>query len=302
MSLIRKSNKTVLRRLFPLFALMLVMGAFFFMGTTAAYAAAPEPSAEPVTAQGEALLTVKEVWLTGDMLNISVTDSLGEEQTLELNLRDYAQPGDEYVTVQATDSAGNTSNSIQFKNPYYTVSAETPAQDGETTNNGESDVSTAQPFTPDGSGTVIDNATDADGKEFFTVDTPDGNTFYLIVDRQRSTDNVYLLDAVSEDDLASLAKPGDGKTPVVTPTTPTPPVTTTPDPEPTTPDPVPEKNNNTGIIAFVVITVLAVGAGGYYFKIVRPKKYGGEDEDYVTEEFDNDTQADLGGGEDGEDR
>ncbi|GHV32911.1 hypothetical protein FACS18949_05440 [Clostridia bacterium] len=30
-----------------------------------------------------------------------------------------------------------------------------------------------KPFTPDGTGTVVDNATNADGKEFFTVETPD---------------------------------------------------------------------------------------------------------------------------------
>jgi hypothetical protein len=301
-----------LRRLFPLFALMLVMGAFRIMGAMAAYAAEPEQSPEPAAEQGEALLTVKEVWLTGDILNISVTDNLGAEQILELNLRDYARPGDEYVTVQATDSAGHTSNSIQFKNPYYTASAEPPAGDGGTAETPsdtppESAIPDGpKPFTPGGSGTVIDNATDDDGKEFFTVDTPDGNTFYLIVDRRRSTDNVYLLDAVSEDDLASLAKPGDGKTPAVTPATPVPPAVATPGPAPAAPTPesvpVPEKDNNGGIIAFVVITILAVGGAGYYFKIVRPKKNGGEDDDYVTEDFDNDTEADLGSGEDGEDR
>ena len=306
---IRKSDKAALRRLFPMFALILLMGAFFLMGTTAAYAAEPEQSPVPAAAeQGEALLTVKEVWLTGDMLNISVTDSLGEEQTLELNLRDYARPGDEYVTVQATDSAGHTSNAIQFKNPYYTASAEPPAGDGGTaeTPGGTPPESAipdgSKPFTPDGSGTVVDNATDSDGKEFFTVETPDGNTFYLIVDRRRSTDNVYLLDAVSEDDLASLAKPGDGKTPAVAPATPAPPTAVTPDPVPAvpTPEPVPEKNNNAGVVAFAVMTIFAVGGIGYYFKIVRPKKNGGEDDDYVTEDFDNDTEADLGNGEDGE--
>jgi hypothetical protein len=296
--------------MFALMLLMLLMGAFFLMGTAAAYAAEPEQSPEPTAEQSETPLTVKEVWLTGNMLNISVTDSLGAEQTLELNLRDYARPGDEYVTVQATDSAGHTSNAIQFKNPYYTASAEPPADDGGTAETPsvtppESAIPDgSKPFTPGGSGTVIDNATDGDGKEFFTVDTPDGNTFYLIVDRQRSTDNVYLLDAVSEDDLASLAKPGDGKTPAATPATTAPPAITTPGPAPAapTPEPVPEKDNNGGIIAFVVITVLAVGGAGYYFKIVRPKKNGGEDDDYVTEDFDNDTEADLGNGEDGEDR
>lgn len=36
---------------------------------------------------------------------------------------------------------------------------------------------TAKPFTPDGTGTVVDNATDEDGKEFFTITTPSENVF-----------------------------------------------------------------------------------------------------------------------------
>jgi len=68
-------------------------------------------------------------------------------------------------------------------------------------------VGTSQnPFTPSGTGTVADNATDGDGKEFFTIMTPDENTFYLVIDRQRGTENVYLLNAVTEADLLSLAK------------------------------------------------------------------------------------------------
>nr|WP_330386849.1 DUF4366 domain-containing protein [Robinsoniella peoriensis] len=31
---------------------------------------------------------------------------------------------------------------------------------------------TVKPFTPDGTGTVVDNATDEDGKEFFTITPP----------------------------------------------------------------------------------------------------------------------------------
>ena len=35
-------------------------------------------------------------------------------------------------------------------------------------------------------GTVVDNATDEDGKEFFTITTPSENVFYLVIDRQRT--------------------------------------------------------------------------------------------------------------------
>ena len=57
------------------------------------------------------------------------------------------------------------------------------------------------PFTEPGQGSIVDNAQNADGKEFFTITTACKNTFYLIIDRERSTDNVYFLRAVKEDDL-----------------------------------------------------------------------------------------------------
>jgi len=286
-----KQNK----RLMFITALMFIIGAVFFAG--AAYAAEPDTP-----------LNVKEVWLTGDTLHINVTDSAGEAQTLELNLRDYAMPTDEYVTVQATDSAGHTSNAIQFKNPYYTPAPETPAdKNGAETPGGESESSIPdgkKPFTPDGTGSVVDNATNGDGKEFFTVETSDGNTFYLIVDRQRNSENVYLLNAVTEDDLASLAKPGDGKTvsAVGTPTpppqiaTPTPPE---PSPEPT-PAPVQEKSDNTKTLAFVGIAALIIGGAAYYFKIVRPKK-GGAASNFEPDDFEDEEMDVEDDDEDGED-
>ncbi len=62
------------------------------------------------------------------------------------------------------------------------------------------------PFTPDGTGTVVDNATDQDGKEFFTITTAEEAVFYLVIDRQRETENVYFLNAVTVADLMALAE------------------------------------------------------------------------------------------------
>jgi hypothetical protein len=303
----RISQKT---KLLPLFALMIIIGAFLFAGTTSAYAAEDSPDTPE--------LVVKEVWLTGDTLHISVTDGpTGVGQTLELNLREYAKPSDEYVTVQATDSGGRTSNSVSFKNPYYIAGNETTENAAILTNSGtetsttpsESAVSNGKPFTPDGTGTVLDNATDGDGKEFFSITTEDGNVFYLIVDRQRDSENVYLLNAVNEDDLASLAKSGDGKSVSAISS---PEVTATPAPvEPTpasTPEPAPEKSGNNGMLIFIVIAVAAVGGAGYYFKIVRPKKNAAADSDYDDDgedDFDGDKELDVSDedddGEDGDD-
>lgn len=63
------------------------------------------------------------------------------------------------------------------------------------------------PFTPNGTGTVLDNATSEDEKEFYTIVTEDENVFYLVIDKQRDTENVYFLNAVTESDLMALAEP-----------------------------------------------------------------------------------------------
>ena len=293
-----------------LFALMLVMGVFLF-GATAAYAASEAESggslvSELIEAAAENL-SVDDVWLAGDILRIAVTDkNTGVNQTLELNLRDYAGIGDEYVTVQAVDRAGNISNSIKFKNPYYTPSA-APGQAASATDatgepeqsesaipNGNPDDGT-RPFSPDGTGTVVDNVHDGDGKEFFSIETEDGNIFYLIVDRQRTVDNVYLLNAVTEQDLMSLAKSGDGTVSAV----PEPPTPAAPEP-PASAEPIPaapeSSGGGNGSLIFIIIAAIAVGGAGYYFKIVRPKQNGDvADDDYddEPEDFDDDTEVDM---------
>lgn len=139
------------------------------------------------------------------------------------------------------------------------------------------------PFTPSGTGTVVDNATDEDGKEFFTITTPAENVFYLVIDRQRETENVYFLNAVTEADLLALAEAA-GET-----VTPAPEPEPVPDHEPT-PAPEPEQPESTGgggTLLLALAVVLFGGGAGWYFKIYRPKKqraaeaeedYGGFDD------------------------
>jgi hypothetical protein len=286
---------------------MLCAGVFLF--PVSAHASAEEPAET---------LTVEAVWLESDALHIQVSDKrTGEDQTLELNLRDYAGTNDEFVTVQAIDRAGNKSNTIQFKNPYYTAqagasaipvpeSSAPPDQSESGVPSGETDG--LRPFTPDGSGTVLDNAVNGEGKEFFTIEAEDGTVFYLIVDRERTQDNVYFLNAVTEQDLLSLAKPGDGTSESGVPDT-APPQTVTPTPEPM-PEPTPTPaNNNSGMgggtIMFIIIAAIAAGGAGFYFKILRPKKRDAEpkeDYDEPDDDYGADEPDDYDDGErDGED-
>ena len=137
------------------------------------------------------------------------------------------------------------------------------------------------PFTPDGAATVIDNATDSQGKEFYTIMTPEENVFYLVIDKQRDGENVYFLNAVTESDLMALAqkdtqaqaavtepaKTPEETKPVAEPLTPSPTQTEEPKEEPETPAP----KSGSGILFFVLVIALIGGGLGYYFKIYKPK-------------------------------
>ena len=177
---------------------------------------------------------------------------------------------------------------------------------------------------PGGQGTVIDNASGTaaeSGREFFTIATPDENVFYLVIDRQRDSENVYFLNAVTESDLMALAqKDAEG-----------PSQSAVPDPAPVCSctqkcvpgavnaacpvcilswqdcastveapgqtDPEPEKQSDgggTGTIIVVLLAALAVGGAGWYIKIYKPKhdldsaedfdELTGEDEETVNED------------------
>lgn len=70
---------------------------------------------------------------------------------------------------------------------------------------------TPEPLTPDGNMTLVDyitqdeNANVEDGyKEFITVQTKNGNYFYIIIDHCGDEENVYFLNLVDEADLMSL--------------------------------------------------------------------------------------------------
>lgn len=152
------------------------------------------------------------------------------------------------------------------------------------------------PFTPAGTGTVIDNATDEDGKEFFTIMTPDENVFYLVIDRQREQDNVYFLNAVTEKDLLALAEKS-GDTPDSENILPTPKPENAPNathgPEASA---KPEPKSNTGMLLLVLAVVVISGGAGYYFKIYRPKHQQADSED----DFDYSDETDLDDAEDAE--
>ena len=78
-----------------------------------------------------------------------------------------------------------------FTVPAYAQSSEPQPETAPSPAETEAEPETQNPFTPDGTGTVVDNATDEDGKEFYTITTADESVFYLVIDKQKTSENVY---------------------------------------------------------------------------------------------------------------
>ena len=196
--------------------------------------------------------------------------------------------------------------------------------DGETTENGKSPFA----FTPDGNLTLIDDflqieipgdeETEQVEKQFITVQSKNGNTFYIVIDRNGETENVYFLNLVDEADLMALMESEDGETAAPTCSctdkcvvgaintnceicrtnmsecTGKEPVV---EPEPTEPVEEPtEEPKSTNFMPIIIVLIL--GAGGfavYWFKFRKPKTktsgssdlddydFGEDDEDYDEE-------------------
>lgn len=294
--------KNKIRYAFP--ALVLCMSAIFMPVTAHAQSAADTtPPTVRASLSGDTLHIeasdedsgVDAVFIGGRRVNYRV------DNAVDVAFQDYAGTTSQTVGVYAQDFAGNKSDTVNIKNPYYKAPAAStpPAQTSKPSASASADPETeTKPFTPDGQATVTDNATDEDGKEFYTFTTPNDNVFYLVIDKQRDSDNVYFLNAVTEDDLAALAAkdedkketesampevavcnctdkcaPGEVNTgcPVCKNDLKTC-VGKTAEPEPDTEKEQPEKENSAGSLIFILLAVAAAGGAGYYFKVLKPKR------------------------------
>lgn len=153
-------------------------------------------------------------------------------------------------------------------------------------------------LTPDGNLTLIDDigSTTAAGKQFITVETKNGNVFYLIIDRDdKGEETVHFLNQVDEADLLALMEDGEtatasaaivctctdkcvagdvdtscpvcknnmseciGKETVI-------------EPEPDEPEePASEKKSGAGAILLVLLILAAGGGAAAYFLVLKPK-------------------------------
>lgn len=135
---------------------------------------------------------VKVIGSEGDWHKVIVPAKKGYVHGDYLKLRGKTEESDKNDSDTATKESGATDNG---KSPYA--------------------------LTPDGNLTLVDDFLQIEAlatedseqveKQFITLQSKNGNTFYLVIDRNGETENVYFLNLVDEADLTALTEGKDGK-------------------------------------------------------------------------------------------
>ena len=234
------------------------------------------------------------------------------------------------VTAFASDGGYYASNENETETPPESIdSIVVGTEDVKLPENSGIDAGDA--LTPDGNLTLIDDILQVEvyeseeselvEKQFITVQSKNGNYFYLVIDRVGDTENVYFMNLVDEADLMALMEEGSTETPVVTCTCTDKcvmgsintnceicrtnmsectgkeaVVDTEPEPDtdkPAADEPADEPQSTSGLL--IVVLIIAVGAGGavYWFKFrnKQPKNKGSDDlDDYNFGQDDEDEE------------
>lgn len=179
--------------------------------------------------------------------------------------------------------------------------AETPA---------ETVIEDNRTLTPKGNAQLVDDVSDNENLQFITVTARDGNVFYFVIDKGAQSENVYFLNTVDESDLEALVEKSDKKTTATakpeqtentaeTDSTETDKKNTDSKTEKSEQSEQNRQKNNSGLFIILALAA-AAGIGGYYYKVILPKKkleqaddlddFDFEDEDTETVVNEDDTE------------
>ena len=184
------------------------------------------------------------------------------------------------------------------------------AQSNDNSAQNETVIEDNRTLTPKGNAQLVDNVSDNENLQFITVTARNGNVFYFVIDKGAQSENVYFLNTVDESDLEALVEKSDKK-----PTATSKPEQTenTAETDLTENDTKDKKDktekseqqeqnrqkNNSGLFVILALAA-AAGIGGYYYKVILPKKkleqaddlddFDFEDEDTETVVNEDDTE------------
>lgn len=144
------------------------------------------------------------------------------------------------------------------------------------------------PFSVAGNGELLDDITDDETKQFLTVQTKNGNTFFLVIDHSRNSENVYMLSLIDEYDLKEFIEEEEPESVEEKPAM----IVEEPQPESVKEEPQPEPERG-GMGMGTLLSIILLGAGGvggyYYFKVLKPKREEEEAESEDLEFYDRST-------------
>ena len=185
-----------------------------------------------------------------------------------------------YFSSTAMTAFAYTGDTEQTETTGEAAAGETQPVIPEQTESGEETEAAAQdgaaegaetPFSIPGNGEVLDDKAEDGTKEFLTIQTKNGNTFFLVLDRSSNTENVYMLSMIDENDLAEFM---DETQTEETPQVVIPETEPTVAPEEAETEAVQPEEGGMNMGAILAIGILAAGAigVGYYFKVVSKRK------------------------------
>lgn len=167
------------------------------------------------------------------------------------------------------------------------------------------DISDSEAKFPSGNGHLLEDVLDGNvNRQFLTIQSKNGNTFYIIVDKDdKGGENVYFMNLVDEYDLMAFAEDFPEETKAKKPATTEPvvtdkggkPVSTIPETDENgEPVSIPVSNpggSNNKLLLLIGILALSGGAAFYFFKIKgKPTNQKKPDIDIDDDEYDDEPE------------